>query len=185
MTSSAPGSTSSKLVDAARQADARAWSQLVELYGPLVYHWCRESGLSPNAAAEAVPNIFRAVLAVLRNDRHGLPTGSFRDQLRHLTHRHLIDLGQPVAADKLQSDTPDLGVGAGSLSVSAGAVLPEAVLTGLEHVRSEADDQSWTCFWKTVVEGRPAIEVAAELGIAPDTVYHARARLFRELRTRL
>lgn len=183
--STVPGSSSSPLIDAARQADVRAWSKLVALYGPLVYHWCRESGLSPVNAADLVPGVFRAVLVGLKSEDQAARTGTFRDWLRELTHQQLIEQGQPVAADRMEYDTPDLGAPSGSLSVSAGVVLPNAVLISLEQLRLEVEDRTWQCFWKTVVDGHPAIEVAAELGIAPDVVYRDRARLMRLLRQQI
>jgi hypothetical protein len=39
--------------------------------------------------------------------------------------------------------------------------------------------------WEYVVAGRPAVEVAAELGIAAGTMYVARARILSRLRQKL
>ncbi len=44
-----------------------SWERLVDLYAPLVYHWCRRSALSPEDAA-----VRKAKLRVLRRLREEL-----------------------------------------------------------------------------------------------------------------
>jgi RNA polymerase sigma-70 factor, ECF subfamily len=57
------GSTSSSLIDLARAGDDRAWRMIVQLYGSLLYHWCRQSSLQPADAADVVQEVFRTVAA--------------------------------------------------------------------------------------------------------------------------
>lgn len=45
----------------AQQPDA--WEKLVELYAPLVNHWCRRSDLPPEDAADVFQEVFRSVAA--------------------------------------------------------------------------------------------------------------------------
>src|SRR5262249_6753721 len=45
------------------------------------------------------------------------------------------------------------------------------------RVQENFAPQSWQAFWKTAVEGRPAAEVAAELGMSVGAVYVARSRV--------
>jgi RNA polymerase sigma-70 factor (ECF subfamily) len=51
----------------------------------------------------------------------------------------------------------------------------------------QADFQptTWKACWEHVVAGRPAAEVAAELGITVNAVHLARARVLRRLRQEL
>ena len=44
--SSDSSSTSTSLLRRVRANQAEAWARLVDLYGPLVWHWCRQSDLS-------------------------------------------------------------------------------------------------------------------------------------------
>ena len=57
--------TRASLLSRARQHDSRAWHELVDLYGPLIAHWCRRSGLDHHAAADCVQQTFTAVLRSL------------------------------------------------------------------------------------------------------------------------
>jgi RNA polymerase sigma-70 factor (ECF subfamily) len=43
----------------------------------------------------------------------------------------------------------------------------------------------WKACWETLTSGRPAAEVAPELGISTDAVYTARYRVLRRLREQL
>ncbi|HUT93224.1 MAG TPA: hypothetical protein VMY37_27415 [Thermoguttaceae bacterium] len=42
-----PSSLSSTLLDRVRAQRPEAWQRLVDLYGPVVCRWCRQSGLRP------------------------------------------------------------------------------------------------------------------------------------------
>jgi RNA polymerase sigma-70 factor, ECF subfamily len=44
---------------------------------------------------------------------------------------------------------------------------------------------TWKAFWEQVVVGRPAKEVAAELGMSPGAVYAAKFRVLDRLRQEL
>jgi RNA polymerase sigma-70 factor (ECF subfamily) len=49
-------------------------------------------------------------------------------------------------------------------------------------VRPEVSDASWQAFWRTAVDGRPAQQVAADLGLSVAAVYHARSRILARLK---
>ena len=52
-------------------------------------------------------------------------------------------------------------------------------------MRAAFEERVWQACWQTVVLGRDAADVAAELGSALDTVYRWRARVLRRLRREL
>jgi RNA polymerase sigma-70 factor (ECF subfamily) len=52
-------------------------------------------------------------------------------------------------------------------------------------MQAEFSAATWKACWECVVEGRPAAEVAAELGISENAVYLARCRVLRRLRREL
>jgi RNA polymerase sigma-70 factor (ECF subfamily) len=55
----------------------------------------------------------------------------------------------------------------------------------LEIMRAEFEPATWQACWETVVSGRPAAEVASELGLTTNAVYLARSRVLRRLRCEL
>jgi RNA polymerase sigma-70 factor (ECF subfamily) len=51
-----------------------------------------------------------------------------------------------------------------------------------ECVRVSFEESTWKAFWQTAVEGRPARDVAASLGMSVGAVYIAKSRVLRELK---
>ena len=58
-----PSSMSSTLLEQVRAGRPDAWRRLVDLYGPAVYRWCRQLGVSQADAADVVQEVFAAVAA--------------------------------------------------------------------------------------------------------------------------
>jgi RNA polymerase sigma-70 factor (ECF subfamily) len=52
-------------------------------------------------------------------------------------------------------------------------------------LRSEFEEHTWRAFWRVAVDGQPAPEVAAELGMKPNAVRTAKSRVLRRLREEL
>src|SRR5262245_17806592 len=91
--------TSPSLLSRARASDAAAWRRLVELYSPLVYHWCRQSGLNNHDAADLMQEVFQSVFKALESFDRGKP-GAFRAWLWTITRnkiRNLVRDAGPVA----------------------------------------------------------------------------------------
>ena len=55
----------------------------------------------------------------------------------------------------------------------------------LQLAKREFAPGTWRAFWGVVVEGRPAGDVAAEVGVTVNAVYLARGRVLRRLREAL
>ena len=70
--------TRSSLLQRAAQRDAQAWRELVDLYGPLVAHWCRRCQLDSHSAADCVQDVFASVAVALEQFQPKQSSGSFR-----------------------------------------------------------------------------------------------------------
>jgi RNA polymerase sigma-70 factor (ECF subfamily) len=55
----------------------------------------------------------------------------------------------------------------------------------LRLMQSDFEPTTWRACWETAAMGRPAAEVAAELGVSVAAVYIARSRVLRRLRQEL
>jgi RNA polymerase sigma-70 factor (ECF subfamily) len=186
--SSGTGSTDSKLLARVRQGDNDAWTQLVDLYGPLVFHWCRRAGLSPPDAADVFQEVFRGVATNVSGfERQG--RGAFRGWLWSITQHKLGDQArrsrgrsQAVGGQehqRLLDETPDLHA---PPEDTEGEEFSPAIYDALETIRAEFEPRTWQAFWRTVVEDRLAADVAAELGLTLPAVYTAKSRVLRRLR---
>jgi RNA polymerase sigma-70 factor (ECF subfamily) len=52
-------------------------------------------------------------------------------------------------------------------------------------MRTDFEPATWRACWERVAAGRPAAEVAAELGVSVEVVYAATYRVIRRLRSEL
>jgi RNA polymerase sigma-70 factor (ECF subfamily) len=55
----------------------------------------------------------------------------------------------------------------------------------LELVRAEFENRTWEVFWRIVVDGQSAAEVANSMGLSLPAVYQAKSRVLRRLRQEL
>ena len=79
------------LLEQAKIHDRTAWEKLVRLYSPLVYEWCRKSGLPPDAAEVVGQEVFAAVFTSIANFRKDQPGDTFRGWLRRIVQRKRAD----------------------------------------------------------------------------------------------
>lgn len=175
------------LLERLRQpGQTRAWEQFVELYTPALFAWARRLGMQASDAADLVQEVFTILVQRLPEfeyDRHK----SFRKWLhtvtlnkwRDLCRRRPLPAGAPTAAlDELPGR-------------SEPAALEEAEYRGLlvrralEIMQADFEPATWRACWEFVVEGRPAAEVADELGLSVNAVYLAKGRVLRRLRAEL
>src|SRR5437763_16651665 len=95
--------TSLSLLERVRANQPSAWERLVELSAPLVCHWCRRCGLSPEDTADVFQEVFRSVAEHIDGFRRDRPGDSFRGWLRAITGNKVRDhfrrrRGRPEAA---------------------------------------------------------------------------------------
>jgi RNA polymerase sigma-70 factor (ECF subfamily) len=176
--------TPATLLDRLRQqGDAAAWKQFVQLYTPLLDSWARRLGLQPADAADLVQEIF-VVLCRALPQLHYDRRRSFRAWLFTLMRNKWLDWRRrrmPVPVRAVEERTDADGVAA----LEEAEYRSHLCARALQLAQREFSPATWKAFWATVVEGRPAVEVAPELGLTPNAVYLARGRVLRRLREEL
>jgi len=183
-------STASSLLRRAKSRDESAWKDLVQLYAPLVYFWCRKSQLQTADAADIAQEVFQAASERLEKFQRA-ETGSFRGWLRVITRNKIFDFVQR------QQKQPQGPGGSSAHAVILQVPDPLNELTeepsvdrsdhnllshALECLRSEMKDSTWQIFWRTTVEGHDPTDVASELRIQIANVYKAKSRTLARLR---
>ncbi len=192
--SSDSGSISSGLLGRVKAQDPEAWRQFVQLFGPVVYGWCRQSGVGAADAADVGQEVFRAVatgVARFRRDRLG---DSFRGWMWTTTRNKICDHfrrqkdapaaeGGTRAQQKLAEilDRPPPSSVVQRESDGSGSFTNPVLL----HVKAEFETRTWQAFWRATVDQVPAAAVAAELGMTPAAVYQAKSRVMRRIRREL
>ena len=191
--SSSHQDTSYSLLSRVRADDQRAWTQLVELYLPLVGYWCRRYDLNPDDAADLQQNVFLSVARGIRNfqPRPNRDNGSFRPWLWVITRNKINDL--------LRKRRLDVSRGGSSMLLTLNQLsdcqlddepsdenaLQGLVNRALEQIRPNFQPSTWQAFWLTVMEGQPNDIVSEQLGLRPTSIRQAKTRVLRQLRKQL
>jgi RNA polymerase sigma-70 factor (ECF subfamily) len=185
--------TSASLLDrlAAAPSDAD-WRRLFDLYAPLLAAWLARAGVAPHDRDDLTQEVLLVVVReVGRFDRRG--PGAFRAWLRTILANRVRDhfrgrAGRAVAAggsagwDRLE----ELADPASALSRLWDREHDEHVAArALARVRVDFTETTWEAFARQVMEGRPAGEVAAELGISRNAALVAKSRVLSRVRAEL
>jgi RNA polymerase sigma-70 factor (ECF subfamily) len=173
----------------AREPDA--WERLVDLYSPLVHHWCRQWGIAGHEVADVTQEVFAAVASNLGQFQPDQSGTTFRGWMRGITRHKLLDHGRArgeaaVGGTDAQVRLHQVPAPANDLELSESP----ADVTGLYEralrlVQHQVENRTWTAFWRATVESRTTAEVAAELGITPNAVRLAKSHVLRRLREEL
>ena len=186
----APITHASLLVRIKDAKNVAAWTEFVELYGPVVYGFARKRGLQDADAADLVQDVMRSVARNAERMDYDPKRGTFRGWLYTVTRNKIYNFltanrNRPKAVgDSSSQERLD------SLPGQDGDQEREWELEyqrriaarAMERVRREFQKATWDAFVGTAVEGRPAQEVGAELNMTAGAVYVAKSRVLARLR---
>jgi RNA polymerase sigma-70 factor (ECF subfamily) len=185
------GGTSLTLLQRLRANEPDAWRTMVHLYTPLVYRWCAQFGVRGADADDVLQEVFRTAATRLENFRRERPGDSFRAWLRGITRYmsllHFRRSGrQPqaiggtdalVLMQETLDHTPETDA-----HTDGPAELEGLRRRALEQVRGEFEERTWEMFWRTVIDGRSPVDLAAEMGVTPAAVRKAKSRVLHRFK---
>jgi len=178
--------TSATLLGRLRRApaDAAAWREFVDRYGPQILGWCRNRGLQQADAEDMTQTILAKLLGVMRSFAYD-PSQSFRGWLKTMTDNAWRDL--------MRGSRRDILVGAADAATAT--AVRDDLITQLElaheqelwamaqaRVRLRVEPTTWQAFELTAIEQQPVNGVAARLGMKVAAVYKARSNVQKLLR---
>mgnify|MGYP003679279582 CR=1 FL=1 len=167
-----------------------AWGQFVELYTPLVYAFCRKRGLAEHDASDVSQEVMQAISRAIGNFDYDPEKGSFRSWFYTVVRSKLNNFfrkqaQQPAAGGttimKMVSEQPDSNE-EHDWELDYKRQMFDWAAT---KVRDLFNEQTWTAFQKTAIDGEDPATVGTELGIGRGAVYAAKARVIRALRERV
>ena len=188
-----PASISSTLLDQIRARRPEAWQRLVDLYGPVVYRWCRQLGVGRADAADVVQEVFAAVAVAAGRFHRETPEQSFGAWLRtvtrskvcdHFRRRGTLEAEGGTDAQQRLLNLPESADESRSLSAPL-ATDTRFVRRALDVVRAEFEPRTWEAFWRIAVDGQSPGETAAAMQLSLSAVYQAKSRVLRRLRREL
>jgi RNA polymerase sigma-70 factor (ECF subfamily) len=169
-----------------RSPEQEAWGRFVEMYTPLLFAWAGRLGLAGHDAADLVQDVFAVLVEQLPQFQYD-PAGSFRAWLKAILLNHWRRRCRRQAAEKRQpgADPADLAGPESVPEFEEEEYRRHLVRRALGLMQAEFEPSTWRACWELTAGGRPAAEVAAELGLTVNAVYLAKSRVLRRLREEL
>jgi RNA polymerase sigma-70 factor (ECF subfamily) len=173
--------TSASLLVSLKQAGSpAAWSRFVRTYSPMLYTWACRIGLQDADALDLVQDVFTTLLEKLPEFSYDADRG-FREWLWVVTRNKYLERARRRSLPIDRSVTPDGVPGRAATSPEEDDFRRHLLGQLVPALKDQFQPTTWKAFWESVVEGRPAAEVAAELGLSIDAVYKAKARVVARL----
>jgi len=171
--------------------DPEAWNRLVTTFGPIVYRWCRASHVPMSDAGDVVQEVFASVVRGIGTFERQKSEGSFRSWLATITRNRTTDYFRRAAKSQAAAGGTDALMAMEQVAESVDSTITLESIEGaftrelLAQVRVEFEANTWTAFWLTTMEDRPAGAVAEATGLSRASVYQAKSRVLRRLRQRI
>lgn len=178
--------TSLGMLSQIRRYSAAGWVKFVQIYTPLVYGWARRAGLQEADSADVAQNVLHSVYRSVDNFERR-KSGSFRAWLWTITRNEINgwyraqkqDAGTGGSTNMLR-EVPDW---VDSLAVPDDEnAKTQLIREAIAVIRPDFKQHTWQAFWRRVINGEPATEIAADLGMTPTAVRQARFRVLARLR---
>lgn len=179
--------TSSTLLEGLKDpANHSVWSEYVERYRPMIVRTAQRAGLCESDAEDVAQNSLVDFASAYRSGGYSRERGKLRSWLFGIVRNRIRQrrAEQGPATQAAQGDT-----------ALAAEVAPDeferlwdeewrdAVLRRCtEEVRTEVEERTFEAFRRFALEGRPAEEVAAELGMTANAVSLAKRRVLERIR---
>jgi len=182
--------TSVSLLDRLKGAppDASDWGRLHDIYLPLITRWLRRIPGLGDESDDLAQDVFVVIVRELpRFERQR--EGSFRAWLRKVTVNKVRALRKqlgrkPVAGlDQTDGFLAQLADPNGELAREWDLDHDRHVFQKLlAIVQPDFQPNTWEAFRRFTIDGHPAVEVAAELGLNVNSVLQAKSRVLKRLR---
>ncbi len=186
--------TSQSLLERLRdRTDGQAWRRLLTIYEPLLRGWLSRADLQPADRDDVLQDVLVVVSEKLPDFVHNGQPGAFRTWLRAILtnrvrhfqrgrrNRQALIALQPLDEWLDQLADPDSALSR-QWDQEHDQHLARRLLTSIQ---AEFNAKTWQVFPLLVLEETPAGEVAQRMGITPNAVYVAKARVLARLREEL
>lgn len=186
-------SLATSVLERVKLREPAAWERLTRLFAPVVYAWVRRGGVREADAADVVQDVFLDIARSVDRFHRSREGGSFTGWVRTIAQRRIADhfrnSSGPVPAGGTSARRMLEGIVAPALDGSSCSEPDDSparlVRGGLDLIRDEFEQKTWTAFIRTALENRPAADVAAELNMSVGAVYVAKSRVTKRLRSEL
>jgi len=167
--------------------DEQAWDEFYGLYAPLLYRYARSLGASTEDALEVRDRCLEVLVRRLPDFDYDRNRGSFQGFLHRIVRGVVIDLRRGRRAHALDTDQwyamPDEQLRPDQ--VWERTWLHGHLLYCLREVEAQLPPLTVKAFRMLLLEDADVKAVSRELGLTPNQVYKAKARVLGQVRRRL
>jgi RNA polymerase sigma-70 factor (ECF subfamily) len=170
--------------------DEAAWLEFVALYAPLIHRCAKRFGLQEADADDVTQDVLRTTVRTMPAFEYDARRGRFRGWLRTLTMNQVRD--HLSRGKRPGQGTGDTGMHQWLKEQQDNSESDEEFWEreyrerlfqwAAERVKALFREATWRAFEETTLAGRPAEEVASELGLSVGAVYIAKSRVLAKLK---
>lgn len=169
------------------QRDDLAWHEFFDLYGPLIFRYGRQRGLSRDDADELVAACFDKLSRALADFDYEPGRGKFRGWLRTLVYRQMADMFRRRREELLPESVLEhvAAEPPGQEQAWEQAWRDQVLDHAVSLARSLAPSQHFQIFQLSVLESWPADRVAHAFGVSVDQVYRIKHKVLHLVREQM
>ncbi len=182
-----PVTNPSLLVRLRDPSDSPAWDTFSQIYEPLIYAFCRKSGLQEADARDVTQDVMVSVISAIQKFEYDQSHGKFRSWLYRVVRSKLANYfnkskkqprgsGQTIV-NQMLNEQP----GAEEEQAFDKEAEQRVFEWACEKVRTEFEAKTWQAFWRTAVKQEKAGAVAEAEGMSVGAVYIAKSRVVKRL----
>lgn len=171
--------------------DERRWLEFASIYEPIVTAYVRKQRVPWHEVEELVQQIF-IKLWEGGAKKYDPAKGRFRSWLYTVVHHTVCDWFDGLSRVRRENDALRERGGLNSTRDTAVLRTPEPqwdddvrrqlAQVAMEQVRAACNEVTWACFEQTKIAGRPAADVARELGLTRGAVFTNTSRTLDKIR---
>jgi RNA polymerase sigma-70 factor, ECF subfamily len=187
LSSKTPSTRISLIARLRKGKNSSAWPLFVELYTPLIYHYCRRRSLQDADACDVSQAVMARVFRAIGTFEYDAERGRFRDWLGAITSREFNrhrgrQAKEIVAAGGGEGDSIADRTPAASDAQWVEAFNSHLLDTAVKRIRPAFDEATWKAFDLTWIGDIKPHAAAEALGKTAAWIYKSRFRVLKRLR---
>jgi RNA polymerase sigma factor (sigma-70 family) len=185
-----PVTRASLLVRLKDRSNQQAWSEFVELYGPVIYGFARSRGLQDADASDMMQDVLKSVAGAIEGLDYDSTKGSFRGWLFTITRNKVFNHLSSRRGKARASGDSDAYAQLAEFPDSQPGLEADwerdyqrrVTAVAMDRLKSEFQPKTWDAFWRTAVQGEAPASVGVALQMSPGAVYIAKSRVLARLK---
>lgn len=162
--------------------DRESWQHFCDIYGPLIYGYCRKRNLDGNDSADVAQEVLIRVASGIRGFKYDRSKGRFRDWLSRIVHNEISRWFKKrirVNANPLNQNNEASDANQDVWSEHFQQYILDAALKATE---SHFGHQTWQAFKLVWLENKSCNDVANQMKRTLGFVYTSKSRVLKRLR---